>query len=495
MRKKPQIVRLMARRPKRQGRVWSLSALLIGTAAYALVIRPRIDRWGATDEEVRGRLPGDELESTTGYRPVSTRAITIDGPPDAVWPWLVQMGSGRAGFYTHEWVERLLFITYGDGRSATRIHPEWQELRVGDEVPYSRFNTCPVTMVDRPRCLIAGEWLVLEPIDGGTRTRLIARTRGGWLRTVRSPGADPVAAAVAARMVDRSWPGRATPSLHGSRDAAGHQGASRARPDLEAARGATRRLRTMLQPPGDAALEQRLDIGVTPRSKVGRCIPTSGYSCSRARCVGTRGCHRARLRSMDPNHQDRAEQPNPGMKVGPADDGPGTILSIDELVLRPWRSSDSPEVLSHLPGPRDRPLGDDPPAIPARRRGGVHRERPSDVAAWDRRAVRDRRRRDRSSARRRDTVRAGWPSGHVRPLALTGRPGSRCRRSVPAPGGGLDVGDHGGHPPGRVHHGRQRGVVPNGGASGLPARGRAPRLGLASRRRSRRLRGLLPHPR
>jgi RimJ/RimL family protein N-acetyltransferase len=49
---------------------------------------------------------------------------------------------------------------------------------------------------------------------------------------------------------------------------------------------------------------------------------------------------------MDPNHQDRAEQPNLGMKVGPADDGPGTILSIDELVLRPWRSSDSPEVLT-----------------------------------------------------------------------------------------------------------------------------------------------------
>jgi hypothetical protein len=116
-----------------------------------------------------------------GYRPVSTRAITIDAPPDQVWPWLVQMGSGRAGFYTHEWVERLLFITYADGHSATRIHPEWQELHVGDRVPYSRFNTVPVTMVDRPRCLIAGEWLILEPLAGGTKTRLIARTRGGWL--------------------------------------------------------------------------------------------------------------------------------------------------------------------------------------------------------------------------------------------------------------------------------------------------------------------------
>jgi hypothetical protein len=98
-----------------------------------------------------------------GYRPVSTRAITIDAPPDEVWPWLVQMGCGRAGFYTHEWVERLLFVTYAEGHSATRIHPEWQELHAGDRVPYFRFNTVAVTMVDRPRCVIAGEWLVLEP--------------------------------------------------------------------------------------------------------------------------------------------------------------------------------------------------------------------------------------------------------------------------------------------------------------------------------------------
>jgi hypothetical protein len=157
------------------------SATAMGGAVYGLIIRPRISRWGATDDEIRRVLPGDELESPYGYRPISTRAITIDAPPDEVWPWLVQMGSGRAGFYTHEWVERLLFITYADGHSATRIHPEWQELRVGDRVPYSRFNAVEVRMVDRPRCLIAGEWLVLEPLAGGSKTRLIARTRGGWL--------------------------------------------------------------------------------------------------------------------------------------------------------------------------------------------------------------------------------------------------------------------------------------------------------------------------
>ena len=168
----------------RASRAVALTSIPLAAAAclgYAVAVRPRIARWGATDAEVAAVLPGDELDSPMGDRPISTRAITVDAPPEAVWPWIVQMGSGRAGFYTREWVERLLFITYADGHSATRIHPEWQELRVGDRVPYSRFNTVPVALVDPPRCLVAGEWLVLEPLDGGTRTRLVARTRGGWL--------------------------------------------------------------------------------------------------------------------------------------------------------------------------------------------------------------------------------------------------------------------------------------------------------------------------
>jgi hypothetical protein len=176
------------------------SATAVGSAVYGLVVRPRISRWGATDEEVQRSLPGDELDSPHGYRPISTRAITIDAPPDEVWPWLVQMGSGRAGFYTHEWVERLLFITYADGHSATRIHPEWQELHVGDKVPYSRFNAVDVMMVDRPHCLIAGEWLVLAPLAGGSKTRLIARTRGGWLEPLarRVPVIGPLLGPIAA---------------------------------------------------------------------------------------------------------------------------------------------------------------------------------------------------------------------------------------------------------------------------------------------------------
>ena len=159
----------------------SIRLAVVIAALYALVVRPRIRRWGATNEEVDAELPGDELPSDFGYRRISTRAITINASPRDVWPWLVQMGSGRAGFYTHEWVERLLFIDYADGHSADRIHLEFLDLKVGDRVPYSRHNTVEVMRVDEPRCLIAGEWLVLQPLDGGSRTRLIARTRGGWL--------------------------------------------------------------------------------------------------------------------------------------------------------------------------------------------------------------------------------------------------------------------------------------------------------------------------
>lgn len=157
-----------------------LVAVAAAAAAYVSSVRPRINRWGATADEIRKTLPGDELENTMGDRPVSTRAITINAAPKEIWPWLVQMGSGRAGFYTHEWVERLLLITYADGHSSTRIHPEWQALAVGERVPYSRINTVPVVLFDPPNAFWAGEHLVLEPLDGA-RTRLIARTRGGWL--------------------------------------------------------------------------------------------------------------------------------------------------------------------------------------------------------------------------------------------------------------------------------------------------------------------------
>jgi hypothetical protein len=86
-------------------------------------------RWGATDTEVALPMPGDDLCPHAQYR--TTRAVTINAPPAAVWPWLVQAGGGRAGFYSNDLLDNL-------GRSsATIIVPALQDLEVGQWVPLS----------------------------------------------------------------------------------------------------------------------------------------------------------------------------------------------------------------------------------------------------------------------------------------------------------------------------------------------------------------------
>jgi hypothetical protein len=98
-------------------------AALLG---YAALARPRIRRWGATDDELAVSHPGDDL--IPGGRPGATMACTIDAPPARVWPWLVQVGCDRAGFYSWDRLDNR-------GRpSAERIHPEWQALAEGDRI-------------------------------------------------------------------------------------------------------------------------------------------------------------------------------------------------------------------------------------------------------------------------------------------------------------------------------------------------------------------------
>jgi hypothetical protein len=89
-------------------------------ALGALTGRRWMDRWGSTAEERALPLAGDELVPDAEQH---THAITIDVPPEAVWPWLVQMGQGRAGFYSHDRLERLVGAAI---RNAEKIHPEWQ---------------------------------------------------------------------------------------------------------------------------------------------------------------------------------------------------------------------------------------------------------------------------------------------------------------------------------------------------------------------------------
>jgi proline iminopeptidase len=103
-------------------------ASIVGIAAsYALFVRPRMLRWGATDAEIAREYPGREL-IPDGYRG-ATMATTIDAPRERVWPWLLQMGYGRAGWYSWDHLDN-----WGHA-SAKELHPEWQDVSLGDKLP------------------------------------------------------------------------------------------------------------------------------------------------------------------------------------------------------------------------------------------------------------------------------------------------------------------------------------------------------------------------
>ena len=118
-------------------------------AAYILVARPRQLRWGATDGELDEPLPGDDLIANADL--TATRAITIRAAADQVWPWIAQLGQGRGGFYSYDVLENLVG---GDIHSADRIVPEWQDVRVGDEVRLGPEFGLAVALLERGRSLV-----------------------------------------------------------------------------------------------------------------------------------------------------------------------------------------------------------------------------------------------------------------------------------------------------------------------------------------------------
>jgi hypothetical protein len=141
--------------------------------AYFLGIRPWHRRWGATDEELRMPLRGDELVPDPGYE--HTRAVTVQVPAEDVWPWLAQVGQGRGGFYSYEWLENLAGC---DIHNADRIHPEWQDVKPGDPLAIMRGWGTKLAAVDPGRALVIDGWgtYAIRPTDAHT-SRLIARAR------------------------------------------------------------------------------------------------------------------------------------------------------------------------------------------------------------------------------------------------------------------------------------------------------------------------------
>jgi len=118
--------------------------------AYLGLVRPRLARWNASDDEVLGRQPGDELIPHPLLH--TTCSITIHAPAEQVWPWIVQIGYGRGGFYSYDWLERMAGL---EGlRSATRIDPDLQNLAVGDTVPISPVTPMKVAALQPGRALV-----------------------------------------------------------------------------------------------------------------------------------------------------------------------------------------------------------------------------------------------------------------------------------------------------------------------------------------------------
>lgn len=171
---------LMARR---QGPVWRALAasILVGLVitAYLLCARTSQLRWGATDAELARGMPGDALS----FRPtfLSTRAITIDATPEIIWPWLLQMGYGRAGFYGYDILENI--GSPRGMRSAERIVPALQAIAVGDPLPLSAAGGLIVNAIAPDHFIVwsgksgrypgAFTW-ALYPVDA-RHTRLVSR--------------------------------------------------------------------------------------------------------------------------------------------------------------------------------------------------------------------------------------------------------------------------------------------------------------------------------
>jgi hypothetical protein len=171
--------------------------------AAALSGRAHLLRWGATDDEIAALQPGDDLIGDANV--TATRAITIHRSPDVVWPWIAQLGQGRGGFYSYDSLENLLGF---DIHSSDRVVPEWQEVKVGDEVRLAPKVGLKAVIVESGRALVLqgslpiarrppfeSTWaFVLCKQPDGT-TRLLSRERYGYKRWWAALVVEPTQAA------------------------------------------------------------------------------------------------------------------------------------------------------------------------------------------------------------------------------------------------------------------------------------------------------------
>lgn len=151
-------------------------------ALYRGRIRPWMYTWGASSDEATAVLPGDEL-IRSGV-PRTTRAITIDAPVRAVWPWLAQIGEDRGGFYSHAFLERVAGARI---HNANRVHPEWQDLHAGDSIWLARRygdDARQIVVLAEPESHL----VLMSPIDFD-RVQRGGTAAGAWAFYLRGTGA------------------------------------------------------------------------------------------------------------------------------------------------------------------------------------------------------------------------------------------------------------------------------------------------------------------
>jgi hypothetical protein len=165
-----------------------LLLILTLTLLYWFPVRQWFSRWGTTREDVARVMAGDSIIARPTH--TATHAVTVDAPPEDIWPWLMQMGYRRGGLYSYDWLDRL--FGYLDRQSANRVLPEFQHLAVGDVIPMGRGKGFPVSAMDPHRALVLAdtshgfEWVWqfgLYPLDHG-RTRLVSRGTQRFANTI-----------------------------------------------------------------------------------------------------------------------------------------------------------------------------------------------------------------------------------------------------------------------------------------------------------------------
>ena len=170
----------------------TLLIILALAMLYWFTLRRWFARWGATRDELTRVMPGDRVIAEPTHS--ATHAVTVNAPPEDIWPWLVQMGYQRCGLYSYDWLDRL--FGFLDRSSAERVIPEFQYLAVGDKILLGPREELTVTTLE-PNCALALsynahglEWVWqfgLYPLNSN-RTRLVTRgterfpsTVGTWL--------------------------------------------------------------------------------------------------------------------------------------------------------------------------------------------------------------------------------------------------------------------------------------------------------------------------